>query len=49
MNYHEQEIKCCYNCKNHDEEAEGQFNVWCKLMVAEYISPLGICDLYIEE
>lgn len=47
-NYKDQDFKCCYNCKFHDEEAEGQFAIWCNKDVKN-IDVLGICDVYEEE
>jgi hypothetical protein len=47
-NYHDQFLKCCYNCKFHEEEAEGQFCIRCNRK-EENIDALGICDLYERE
>lgn len=47
-NYYDRDIQCCYNCSHHEEEAEGQYCIWCKLKIPD-ISPLGICDLYENE
>lgn len=48
MNYKEQKISCCYNCKYHSEEADGHLTMWCHRneLHADYVDVLGICNIY---